>query len=55
MGRPKGARGLVFPHCQQKTVEDRQFSSGVGRCLILGGPNFFGDIYMYAHAGFLCV
>ena len=20
--------------------------SGVGRCLILGGPNFFSDIYM---------
>ena len=30
--------------------------SGVRRCLILGGPNFFGDIYMYyvmrAHACF---
>ena len=25
--------------------------SGVGRCLILGGPNFFSDVYMYT----LCV
>ena len=24
--------------------------SGVGRCLILGGPNYFGDIHMYTYA-----
>ena len=24
--------------------------SGVGRCSLLGGPNFFNDIYLYTYA-----
>ena len=28
---------------------DPMLTSGVGRCLILGGPNIFSDIYICVH------
>ena len=43
----------VIPFCWIETTLFYMFmlttSSGVGRCLILGGPNFLSDIYMYTY------
>ena len=51
-GVGSGGRGggrLAPPKLQVEGASPPNFThySGVGRCLILGGPNFFGGIYMY--------